>query len=266
VDRIARRPDPAHSGEGDTAGIAEDQRRLVIAQFTYEAGRAASALFGRRRDPLESCGLTIIPKGSQTVPDEGLRRELLAMRDEDLRVRAELAAANELGGPYVPRMEEIHVRNAARLKELIERHGWPAEDIAGKDGAEAAWMIAQHAVGDPDLQRRALQRLRRCSEEARVPAWHAAYLEDRIALHEGRPQRYGTQWVDDPRDGRVRPWRLLDPGAVDELRAGVGLPNLAQVPEPGPDLPDDRQEVIRENARWWRAWLAVKGWPVVEST
>jgi hypothetical protein len=200
------------------------------------------------------------------VPDEGLRRELLAMREEDLGVRAELAAANELGGPYVPRMEAVHIRNAARLRELIERHGWPAEDIAGKDGAEAAWMIAQHAVGDPDLQRRALELLRECAEAARVPAWHAAYLEDRIALHEGRPQRHGTQWVDDPRDGRARPWTLADPEAVNELRAGVGLPELQPIPEPGPDLPADRREEIRANARWWRAWLAGKGWPVVEST
>jgi hypothetical protein len=34
-------------------------------------------------------------------------------------------------------MEAVHRRNAARLRELIALHGWPAEDIAGKDGAEA---------------------------------------------------------------------------------------------------------------------------------
>jgi hypothetical protein len=33
--------------------------------------------------------------------DETLRNELIAMRAEDLRVRAELVAANELGGAYV---------------------------------------------------------------------------------------------------------------------------------------------------------------------
>ena len=30
----------------------------------------------------------------------------------------------------------------------------------------------------------------------------AAYLEDRIAMYERRPQRFGTQWLDDTRDGR----------------------------------------------------------------
>jgi hypothetical protein len=163
---------------------------------------------------------------------EALRAELLAMRAEDAHVRQELVEANQLGGPYVPRMEAVHTRNASRLRALIAEHGWPGEDLAGEDGAEAAWLIAQHAVGEPDFQRRALAYLRDAAARGRVPAWHAAYLEDRIALHEGRPQRYGTQWVDDPRDGRARPWTLADPERVDDLRASVGLKPLRPVPGP----------------------------------
>jgi hypothetical protein len=191
---------------------------------------------------------------------EELRRELIALRAEDMRVRAELVAANELGGAYVPRMEAIHVQNAARLRALIHEHGWPAEDIAGEDGAEAAWLIAQHAIGEPDFQRQALLWIQECSAGGRGPAWHAAYLEDRIAILEGRPQRFGTQWIDDPRDGRSRPWTLADPERVNELRARVGLPNLHPIPEPGPDLPADQQAALRENQRWWLEWLASKGW------
>ena len=86
--------------------------------------------------------------------DEDLRRELVAMRQEDLRVRQEFLEAGELGGPYVPRMEAVHLENAARLRVLIAQHGWPAENIAGKDGAEAAWFIAQHAIGEPGSGRR----------------------------------------------------------------------------------------------------------------
>jgi hypothetical protein len=205
--------------------------------------------------------VTRFPNRTEPVLNEELRRELISMRDEDMRVRAELAAANELGGPYVPRMEAIHVKNVARLRQLIERHGWPAEEIAGKDGAEAAWIIAQHAIGEPDFQRQALLRMQECAAGGRIPAWHAAYLEDRVAMYEGRPQRFGTQWIDDPRDGRARPWTLADPQVVNELRASVGLPDLHPIPEPGPDLPADRQEEARENIRMWRAWLASKGWP-----
>jgi len=182
------------------------------------------------------------------------------MRAEDLRVRQELLDAGELGGAYVPRMEAIHIKNAARLRELIAEHGWPAEDIAGKDGAEAAWIITQHAIGEPDFQKHALRLLNECATAGRTPAWHAAYLEDRIAMYEGRPQRYGSQWFDDQRDGRARPWKMSNPERVDEFRASVGLPPLHPIPPPGPDLPEDQRKAIEENQRWWAEWLASKGW------
>ncbi|HTS05674.1 MAG TPA: DUF6624 domain-containing protein [Candidatus Eisenbacteria bacterium] len=192
--------------------------------------------------------------------NESLRDELLAMRAEDLRVRQELLDAGELGGAYVPRMEAIHIKNAVRLRQVISEHGWPAEDIAGKDGAEAAWIITQHAIGEPDFQKDVLRLLNKCAAAGRIPAWHAAYLEDRIAMYEGRPQRYGSQWFDDPRDGRARPWKLSNPERVDEFRASVGLPPLHPIPEPGPDLPAEQQETIQNNQRWWQEWLSSKGW------
>ena len=155
-----------------------------------------------------------------------------------------------------------YVRNAARLRELITVHGWPAEDIAGEDGAKAAWFIVQHAVGEPAFQRQALVLLQECAAAGRVPAWNAAYLEDRIAMHEGRPQRFGTQWYDSSEDGRSRPWRLADAEHVNELRASVGLGPLAPIPEPGPPLPDDKRRELEESQAWWDQWLASKGWQV----
>ena len=182
------------------------------------------------------------------------------MRDEDLRVRQELLDAGELGGHYVPRMEAVHTKNASRLREIIADHGWPAEPLVGADGAEAAWLIVQHAIGEPDFQRDVLKLLRESTASNRIPAWHAAYLEDRIALCENRPQRFGTQWIDDPRDGRARPWLLAEPQRVDELRAVVGLKPLVPIPEPGPDLPPETQHELLENQRWWTNWLASRGW------
>jgi hypothetical protein len=65
--------------------------------------------------------------------DEQLCAELLAMRAEDRRVREELMASGEMDGShYIPRIEEVHRRNAARLRELIALYGWPGEDVAGK--------------------------------------------------------------------------------------------------------------------------------------
>ncbi|HVM75757.1 MAG TPA: DUF6624 domain-containing protein [Candidatus Saccharimonadales bacterium] len=193
------------------------------------------------------------------VHDE-LRRELLAMRSEDLAFREELLKANQLSGPYHPRMEAIHVKNAARLRELIAKHGWPCADLAGPDGADAAWLIVQHSIGEPAFVRRSLQLLRSMSEHNRVPAWHCAYLEDRVALFEGRPQRYGTQWLDDPRDGLSRPWTLAYPDRVNELRAAVGLKPLAPIPSPGPEVSPEVRQQIETDQKWWIDWLISRGW------
>ena len=198
--------------------------------------------------------------------DAALRDELLSMRAEDVRVRQELLASGELGGHYVPRMEAVHRKNAARLRELIAPHGWPAEDIAGTDGAEAAWLIVQHAIGEPDFPRDSLERIRACAAEGRVPRWHAAYLEDRIAMHEGRPQRFGTQWVEDPVDGRIRPWPLDDPERVAWLRKEAGLEPLHPVSPRGPELAPEQRRAIEDNQRWWRQWLVSKGWPATGNT
>jgi hypothetical protein len=65
--------------------------------------------------------------------NQQLRQQLAGMRPEGMRVRAELKAASELGGTSVPRMEVDDVENADRLRELIDWHGWPSDNTAGKD-------------------------------------------------------------------------------------------------------------------------------------
>src|SRR4051812_49850747 len=119
-----------------------------------------------------------------------LRAELEAMAEEDRRVRAELAADGSLFGGYHPVMQAVHDRNAARLTEIIEQHGWPGRSLVGEDGAGAACLVLHHAIGHPALQRRGLVLLQEAVAQGEVPALEAAILEDRIAFFEGRPQRH----------------------------------------------------------------------------
>ena len=157
-------------------------------------------------------------------------------------------------------MEAVHVSNASQLKGLIQLHGWPDEENVGQDGAEAAWFIVQHAIGDPGFQQSCLLLLRSSAAAGRVPLRHVAYLEDRIAMYQGLPQRYGTQWLDDPTDGRTRPWTLADPERVNQLRAEAGLDPLPPIPGRGPDLPSQQRQDLEETHRWWQEWLVSKGW------
>jgi hypothetical protein len=158
--------------------------------------------------------------------DDDVRRRLLAMAAEDRRVTAELAATGELFRGYAPRMEALHRRNARDLLALVGAYGWPGRGVAGEDGMHAAWLILQHAVGEPAVQRGCLPILREAAARGEATLAQVAYLEDRIAFFERRPQRYGTQFDWDER-GMMSPWTLEDPANVDALRASVGLPPLA---------------------------------------
>jgi uncharacterized protein DUF6624 len=134
--------------------------------------------------------------------NERLRDELVAMRAGDLRARQELLETGELGRGYAPRMEAVHRKNAQGLREIITEHGRPDTDIAGSDGTLAAWFIAQHAIGEPDFQREALALVQDKAKRGEVPRAQEAYLFDRVAMYEGRPQRYGTQSLPCP-DGEI---------------------------------------------------------------
>ena len=73
--------------------------------------------------------------------DKELRRELLAMVARDRHLREDLIRRGVLHDGYHPKMEAIHVQNAARLKAILSEHGWPMPALVGDDGAEAAWLM-----------------------------------------------------------------------------------------------------------------------------
>jgi hypothetical protein len=188
-----------------------------------------------------------------------LRDELVSMEKEDLRVRAELAADGSLFDGYHSRMEEVHRRNAARLREIIDAHGWPGYQLAGDDGAKAAWRIVQHAIGEPSFQRRCLGLLRAAADAGDVPAWQVAFLEDRISAFEGKPQRYATQF-DIGDDGWPVPYEIEEPEKVDQRRRAVGLESLAeQLSRAHRSEPPDAETRARLE-RDYQQWLRKVGW------
>ena len=158
---------------------------------------------------------------------DSIRIRLLASLARDEQMRAELAAEGSLFEGYHPRIEAVHKANAKALRSVILEHGWPNEAKVGPDGAEAAWLIAQHAIGEPDFMRRCRTLLDQESALGHVPRWQFAYIDDRIRVFEGRPQRFGTQIDLRPQGPRIH--ALEDPSQVDLRRKELGLPALAVV-------------------------------------
>jgi hypothetical protein len=148
--------------------------------------------------------------------NEELRAELLrrAAADQEARRAWDTEAVAAADGENLP-----------WLRQVIADVGWPGKSLVGEDGAQAAWLLAQHADRDPAFQRRCLDLLTGAVQDGEATISQQAYLTDRVLLHEGKPQEYGTQAI--ARDGRYEPRNLRDPGNVDQRRASAGLSPLA---------------------------------------
>ncbi|MBX9745689.1 MAG: hypothetical protein K2X34_02225 [Hyphomonadaceae bacterium] len=154
------------------------------------------------------------------------RDRLVAAARRDFETRARLAATGALFIGYHPEMEAVHNENAALLDDAFDAIGWPGRDKLGDDGAAAAFVILQHAIGKPDIQRRGLALMLEQIPLGNANMLDAAYLSDRIATLEGREQTFGTQFDWDA-NGQLSPAPTRDVAELDERRASVGLPPMA---------------------------------------
>ena len=146
--------------------------------------------------------------------DQALHDELVAMLQRD--------QAGRTGGAD----PEGDAARTERLRQILAQHGWPGFDLVGRDGGDAAWAIAQHSDTDLPFQKHALELLTAAAERGQASWGNVAYLTDRVAVAEGRPQTYGTQVGCGP-EGPKPNTPIADEGAVDERRAKAGLAPLA---------------------------------------
>lgn len=116
----------------------------------------------------------------------------------------------------------------ARLKEIIDEQGWPGRSLVGEDGADAAWVIAQHADRHHEWRKAWLPLVQEAARKGEADPRHFARLTDRVALVDSNMQWYGT-WAQRGPSGDV----LFDPPAqgstedVDVRRVAIGVPPLA---------------------------------------
>ncbi|MGW9032008.1 DUF6624 domain-containing protein [Streptomyces sp. NPDC055722] len=147
-----------------------------------------------------------------------LATELRRRAEADQTARRHWMATGEVGN-----FPQIDARNTTLLKAVITEYGWPGICLVGEQGAEDAWLLAQHADQDVLFQKEALKLLCGAVLAGDAPPWHLAYLTDRVLVADGQPQLYGTQYTHEDDGTNLRPQPIADPERLDERRAAMGL-------------------------------------------
>lgn len=154
-----------------------------------------------------------------------IREDLLAMEERDQTVRQGLTGASMGDTALMREMLAVDSAHTNRLREIVETHGWPGISDVGEDGAHAAWLLLQHS-SDRDFQRNTLRLMEEAAARGEASRRSLALLTDRVLVHQGEPQRYGTQFKFV--EGGIEFHPIEDPESVDERRASVGLPPLEE--------------------------------------
>jgi hypothetical protein len=145
-----------------------------------------------------------------------MNKELLSLYEADRREHANQAKVNT---PTYETMRARDLQRRQRVMKLFEA----GKLVSAEDYFHAAWIM-NHGDTAEDAQN--AHRFARCSSELghRPARWLAAASYDRWQMYQGKPQKYGTNYI---YDGiRDRLWDV-DPSTTDEERAAWDVPPLA---------------------------------------
>lgn len=224
----AATPDGADWNADRAAGDEAWTKWLTFAQGMADGQAATEAPFSGVADRYAQAAAATDPRS----------REVLARTAKDQLYRFGQSGGDQIWGALTPgakvrvlsRMRRatcvIDRENTAWLKADIAANGWYRLSVSGWPVANSAWLMAQHADRDRPFQRQVLTLMEPLVGEGEAMKADFAYLYDRVAVGENRPQRYATQGrCNGP--GRWEPFELEDADRVEALRAEAEIEPLS---------------------------------------
>ena len=126
------------------------------------------------------------------------------------------------------RVVSVDAANLNQLKLIIARYSWSQLKVCGGTGAQHdAWLLVQHSDQDKPFQRTVLGKMREAFLAGEVSGTDYAYLVDRVAMGENKPQTFGTQGHCDGQ--KWIPFPIADPKRLDRRRHEMGMEPEAEM-------------------------------------
>ena len=182
------------------------------------------SLHGDERWAVYSDSLTRRRERIEANYNKPLRHKLLDIADKDQSIRYRYLDAVKREpqdsaqiATLLAEMQRIDAENQKEIANILDKEGFAGSDVVG-NATFVYWLIVQHAP--VEMQRKYFPLFVSAAERGDISRECIAMMDDRIAMFEGRPQRYGTQIV----DGKV--YKLVDPANVDTFRQEMEMPPL----------------------------------------
>ncbi len=161
--------------------------------------------------------------------DKPLRRRLLLIYKNDQEVRWKYISARDrqphdslAEAQALQEMQRVDKINQEQICKILDTRGWVGSDKVG-NAVSTYWAVIQHA--DLAIQKKYFPLFQDAALQGDISKESLAMMEDRINMFEGKPQRYGSQIVDNAQGERVV-YQLLDASKVDVWRSELGMESL----------------------------------------
>ncbi|MFD2555069.1 DUF6624 domain-containing protein [Sphingobacterium tabacisoli] len=178
--------------------------------------------------------------------------QLIQLAKNDLAVREQLLSQGKLSEGYNPEMEAVHKSNTQALKTIIKHIGYPTISKVGHEASEAAWLIIQHSIGDPDFMIHCYIVMLENKDD--ISYENIAYLHDRILMYQSKPQKYGTQMI-----SIDTPYPVENIANLNKYRIEIGLPPLSEAQIKNIPPIQDIETIDNENPIY-NEWRKKTGW------
>jgi hypothetical protein len=113
----------------------------------------------------------------------------------------------------------IHT-NFPIVEKILHTYGYPTYTLVGQESGQHYFLLVQHSDFNVPFQQRVLKLMRRAVRQHEASGKQYAYLVDRTALNQGKPQVYGTQVL---MSGNTQVKPCIAPAKLNERRKAVGL-------------------------------------------
>jgi len=172
----------------------------------------------------------------QRINNSELTKQLwiMALKDQAYYYHIKVAMQNNLAQSILWEhfwllKKKLNDKNLSDLLKIIDEFGWPKISDVGSLAASTAFFIIQHS--DYEIQKKYYSYLEKAVKENEATKKELAYLTDRILVHEGKPQLYGSQRSRNLETGEVKMYPVEDPENLNKRRVEMGMKPIDNLEE-----------------------------------